>query len=347
MKDANGKKLIVCSYGSGKTNNFCELCRKNVAYHVVDTLLTNELKGESYTYQGKRAICDECGSEVYVAEIEDFNQIALYDEVRKANDIITLDKILEIPEKYGIGKRPLSLLLGWGEMTLTRYCDGYLPTKQYSEILKRIYEDPRYYLTLLEANKDNLKSVSAYEKSKNVTEGLIGANTAANTKMDIVINYLLCKCEDITPLALQKALYYIQGFYYAFKREFIFTEECEAWAHGPVYREIYQRYSSYHFDPISNCVECDESALTIYEKAIVDSVIKNICCYSGKILESFTHSEQPWLITRGDLPVNASSDKVINKNAIGEYFLKVKEKSNMINPLDIEIYSKKMFDCMK
>jgi len=26
-------------------------------------------------------------------------------------------------------------------------------------------------------------------------------------KIDIVVDYLLCQCEDITPLALQKALY--------------------------------------------------------------------------------------------------------------------------------------------
>ena len=45
--------------------------------------------------------------------------------------------------------------------------------------------------------------------------------------------YLLYKCEDITPLALQKALYYVQGFYYAFEGRFLFDEDCEAWVHGP------------------------------------------------------------------------------------------------------------------
>jgi len=39
------------------------------------------------------------------------------------------------------------LLLGWGEQTFSRYCDGDLPTKQYSEILKKIYDDQHYYST--------------------------------------------------------------------------------------------------------------------------------------------------------------------------------------------------------
>jgi len=64
-----------------------------------------------------------------------------------------LEKILEIPQKYNIGKRPISLLLGWGEMTFTRYCDGDMPTKQYSDVLQRIYDDPAFYLSLLEENK--------------------------------------------------------------------------------------------------------------------------------------------------------------------------------------------------
>ena len=29
-------------------------------------------------------------------------------------------------------------------------------------------------------------------------------------------------------IALQKALYYIQGFYYAFYKEFLFAENCQA-----------------------------------------------------------------------------------------------------------------------
>lgn len=323
---------------------FCEGCRKDVVYTETEVLMQNALKGETYEYTGKKAVCTECGSEVYVAEIEDHNLKALYDDYRKKNLIISLEKILEIPEKYDIGKRPLSLLLGWGEMTFSRYCDGDIPTKQYSDMLQRIYDEPAFYRSILEDNKDNLKSQTAYEKSKRTTDALLGAQNTPLTKINIVIDYLLCKCEDITPLALQKALYYIQGFYYAFMEEFIFTEDCEAWAHGPVYRDIYQRYSSYRFDPIEGGETCDEAVLTNYEKVVTDSIIKNLCCYSGKTLESFTHSEAPWLKTRGDLSVTAASNRTIHKKVMGDYFAAVKERCGMINPSDIEIYAKKMFE---
>ena len=84
--------------------------------------------------------------------------------------------------------------------------------------------------------------------------------------------------------------------------------------------------------------------LSVSEKAIVDSVIKNLGCYSGKVLEEFTHSEMPWLETRRDLSVYAPTNRVIEKELIAEYFIAIKEKNNMINPADIGDYSKKMFE---
>lgn len=185
---------------------FCEGCRKDVVYTETEVLMQNALKGETYEYTGKKAVCTECGSEVYVAEIEDHNLKALYDAYRKKNLIIYLEKILEMPEKYDIGKRPLSLLLGWGEMTFSRYCDGDIPTKQYSDMLQRIYDEPAFYRSILEDNKDNFKSQTAYEKSKRTADALLGVLNTPLTNINIVIDYLLCKCEDITPLALQKEL---------------------------------------------------------------------------------------------------------------------------------------------
>ena len=328
-----------------KDTTFCEYCRKDVLYSEMNESMSGELKGEIYTYFGKKAICDKCFEEIFVHEINDYNLQQLYNEFRKEQNIISLGKILEISQKYKIGKRPLSLLLGWGEQTFSRYCDGDMPTQQYSAILQKIYDDPVYYLKLLEDNKDKLKAPSAYDKSKIATQILLGANEFSEIrKIDIVVDYLLCKCEDITPLALQKLLYYVQGFCFAFMQQFIFKEDCEAWVHGPVFREIYEKYKEYKFDPIECGTIIDGAALTVYEKAIIDSVIKNLSCYSGKILEEITHVESPWLLTRRDLPAAAGTDRKIDKQLIGDYFSAVKEKNNMINPSDIGVYSKKMFE---
>ena len=325
---------------------FCEECRDDVEYTITEVPMIGKIKGIEYHYIGKEARCVKCNTSVYVPEINDYNLKALYEVYRKENGIISLDVILAIPKKYAIGKRPLSLLLGWGEQTFSRYCDGDIPTKQYSEILTKIYEDPLYYAELLEAGKENLKSQKTYEKSRKTVDELLKVSENNSSKINIAIKYLLNQCEDITPLALQKALYYIQGFYYAFYNTFLFTEECEAWVHGPVYRNVYFKYRDYRFDPITKSQDFDDSVLNTSEKAIFDSVIHNLCCYSGKVLEQFTHNETPWLIARGDLPVTESSEKIISHDNIGTYFKEVKEKYKMMKPSDIRDYAMDMFDSL-
>lgn len=327
---------------------FCENCRNDVSYTTTTVSMTGTIKGIEYQYTGKEAHCTDCGALVYTPEINDYNLKALYDEYRTAHGIISLEHILEIPEKYAIGKRPLSLLLGWGEQTFSRYCDGDMPTKQYSEILTKIHDDPKYYSEILETGKGSLKSISAYEKSKKAVDSLLSltADTVSKTKISFAIKYLLDQCEDITPLALQKALYYIQGFYNAFYNVFIFSEDCEAWTHGPVYTDIYFHYRDYHFDPISYHEAVDDSILTTQEKAIYDSVIKYICCYSGKVLEHFTHNETPWLAARGNLPISDPSEHIITKKSIHEYFSAVKAKYNMVTPNDIRAYTQDMFQSL-
>jgi len=322
---------------------FCEMCREYVDGIIKEKKLSGKIRGEEYHYKGKIATCSSCGSEVYIADINDENLRELYKTYRKKNGIISLEKIKSLPEKYGIGKRPLSLLLGWGEHTFTRYCEGDMPSRQYSEILTRLYDDPHYYLKLLEANKERLTSERTYLKSKEMVERLLKCTVGTGSKIDDAIAYILNRCEDITPLALQKSLYYVQGFYYAFFKEFLFEEDCQAWAHGPVYRDVYARYADYKFDPITKVESFDSSIFSTKEKAVLDGVIKSICCYSGKILELFTHNETPWIDTRGDLPDGSPSDRIITKELIGEYFVRIKSKYNMETPGDIKKYSDDMF----
>lgn len=322
---------------------FCEECRNDVEYTTASVPMTGTIKGKEYHYTGTEARCSDCGNLVFVPEISDDNLRSLYNVFREENGIVSLDVICAIPEKYDIGKRPLSLLLGWGELTFSRYCDGDIPTRQYSDILQRIYNEPQFYSELLEANKANLKSQRTYEKTRRAVDALLSVDTPSNSKINTVIQYLLYQCEDITPLALQKALYYIQGFHFTFYRTFLFPEDCQAWTHGPVYRDIYFRYRDYRFDPIEKTTTFDTSVFSASEKAICDSVINNLCCYSGKILERFTHNEAPWLTTRGDLPDSAPSDRIIEKSVIGTYFDAVKAKYNMVNPRDIKAYAQDMF----
>jgi len=328
----------------------CEHCKKLVFYSIDSNEMAEvKFKNQCFKYPIKIARCNDCKGEVSVHEVQDFNQeiekkaiIAVRNAYREAEGIISYEKIREIPKKYNIGKRPLSLILGWGEQTFTRYWSPLnVPTKQYNEILKRVYQEPKFYAELLEKNK-KLIHPEAYEKSKRKLEQLLHPDDSS--KIEQVIGYILQSCGDITPLSLQKALYYIQGFNYAFHHTFMFDEDCEAWVHGPVYRDIYYKYKDYHFDPIDSArTPADPTSLTWDEKEIVDSVIQHFCCYSGKALEWFTHEESPWKNLMHDKSPKDKPHEMIHKEDIGKYFSMVKKEYAMDSPEDIKNYAEAKF----
>src|SRR5947207_9070578 len=51
--------------------------------------------------------------------------------------------------------------------------------------------------------------------------------------------------DDITHLKVQKLLYYAQGWALVHLRKPLFSEDLEAWAHGPVAPSIYNHFRGY------------------------------------------------------------------------------------------------------
>lgn len=325
---------------------FCENCHEMAGYSIKEVKKQKNIKGKSVEYTGKEAYCNECGSEMFVADIRDHNLAMLDKAYREEEGLISVSEIKIILEKYDVGKRPLSLLLGWGEGTITRYLDGDVPTRKYSDMLKKILRDPDYLKKVLEQNKDRITDVAYRRIIRTLEKNEAATDTTfePENKIDYVVKYLLSKSVDITPLALQKLLYFAQGFYKAFTREYLFYNNCEAWVHGPVYRSVYYKYKDHGYDPIEEeNLEYGEIKLTRVERELLDSIIRNFGCYSGKVLEEMTHAEEPWRVTRTGLSDNESSDRIIDKEIIAKYFKEIKSKYSMLNVADIMDYSTDLF----
>ena len=108
---------------------FCGKCKKTTKYTV---------KGYEVEYEKKEAICNECQHLIFIDAIYEENNEntkKAYQE-RVSNETISI--INSIMSKYNIGKRPLSLLLDWGELTITRYLKGMVPKKDYLDLIKAI-----------------------------------------------------------------------------------------------------------------------------------------------------------------------------------------------------------------
>ena len=142
-----------------------------------------------------------------------------------------------------------------------------------------------------------------------------------------VAKYILkfCKDSDIKDCSnkkLQKLLYYVQAWSLAFRNKKIFSDDLEAWLHGPVVSSIYHEFKEFGFSPISiNLDNFNENIFNKDEKTLMDSVLRNYAEYDAEYLEMRTHIESPWKEARkntvetiGDDSMKKYYQDVIRKN---------------------------------
>ena len=120
------------------SKTFCEICNELVEYKIKKRIREEIINNKIVSFNELYAICKKCNNEVYVEKLYDQNMLEYSEKIKEINGIITIKEIEEILKKYAIGKKPLSLVLGWGETTIIRYLEGNTPEKAYSDILKKV-----------------------------------------------------------------------------------------------------------------------------------------------------------------------------------------------------------------
>lgn len=327
--------------------SYCIGCGCERPYTVTSSREEYEVRGVKFSAVIMFACCKECGELIYVPEINDENVRSRESEYRKAAKLITVDEIKGILKKYDIGAGPLAKVLGLGDVTVNRYLEGQLPSKANSDLLLRIRASHRTMEKYLEDGKDRITPL-AYQKCRFAVDKL--KELHGTGKIELVTRYILCNEIDITPLALQKLLYYVQAFFYAIFGEVLFPDDCQAWVYGPVFPDVYYRYRDYGYDPANNpsdVFENDFEELTVKEISLLDAVIDSFGKCSGSILSIITHNEIPWIEARGNLQPSDRSVTIIDRNTINRYFKWVVEQYQIINPCDIEKYCEAMRNQVK
>ena len=325
------------------SKTFFEICNELVEYKIKKRIREEIINNKIVSFNELYAICKKCNNEVYVEKLYDQNMLEYSEKIKEINGIITIKEIEEILKKYAIGKKPLSLVLGWGETTIIRYLEGNTPEKAYSDILKKVLDDPNTMHEYLEKNKDLITSVAYKRTLGKIMELKLIED---QSKIYLISKHIIARMEDITPLALQKILYYIQGFSTYFFDRPIFNDNAEAWVHGPVYREIYDRFSYYRYNPISkNEFESynEIDSLNAKEIKLIDSVINNFGVYSGKTLEKMTHTTIPWEEGRKELSEEEYSSNIIDIDTMKDYFTNIGKKYKMKSVSDISKYVSSIF----
>lgn len=308
--------------------DFCMECRKETEYLLKKKDIVKTIRDKDYTFGITVAVCAECGEEMSIPGLIDKNVQEIDSQYRAAEGLVSIDDIEKLMKIYKIGKAPLSLALGFGEVTIPRYLEGQVPSKEYSDVVRAALVSPAYMKQKLMENRGKLTD-AAYKKAMAAADS-IESLFSVSEKMLRVIAYVFEKLEEVTPLMLQKILYFIQGVYSALYGKPVFEEDCRAWVHGPVYPEVYELFRDFKYNPIDDArfalLHGNAEALTEEEKKVIDLVVNTFGIYGGKILERITHNEDPWMEARKGYCDSIPSGKILPKDRIMMYYVIINQK---------------------
>lgn len=124
------------------------------------------------------------------------------------------------------------------------------------------------------------------------------------------------KGQVISNLALQKLLYYCQGYYLAFteNKEPLFEEDILAWRWGPAVENVYREYKHHGSASLPNDELTDVIIATLSkdQKEVIEAVNDVYKGYSAIALMEKTHMENPWRETE--------QSEVIKRDKIYAFF---------------------------
>ena len=97
----------------------------------------------------------------------------------------------------------------------------------------------------------------------------------------------------------------------------LFSEDFEAWIHGPVLPVLYDKYKYLGRKPIDENVE---SKLPENIKEFLEQLSNEYFACDTYELEQMTHIEDPWRLARKNLSSDTPSNVIISKESMKKYF---------------------------
>lgn len=314
----------------------CSCCMEEHEVKTVIVMDHSTFKNWNVDYEATYQFCDLAG-ELYMNEqqMRD-NDISLKDAYRKKEGLLTSSEIRGIRAKYEISQRDLCVLLGWGGKTITRYESHQVQDKAHDTILKKIDQDPEWFLSLLNDAKDNISSES-YQKYLEAATSLYEEDQDAYLRKAIEAGYAKFHGNHMfhgnTELSLDKAIDVIRYFSSSMKVISLYKVKlmklmwyADALAYkrrgfaitGLVYRALPMGAVPVGYNSIIDlkavpCEEVDRGEMNAYhfslegeqtffslskdEKEILDIVIEKLGKMSTNEIVNFMHKEQAYVET--------------------------------------------------
>lgn len=141
----------------------CLCCMEGHEVQMVRVLDHNVYKQIEVEYPAEYFYCDRA-DEFYADEsMLKNNDIAMKDAYRKKTGLLTSKEISAIRKRYEISQSDFCLLLGWGGKTITRYETYQVQDMAHDTILRKVSDDPEWFLSLLDKSKGAIAK-NSYKK---------------------------------------------------------------------------------------------------------------------------------------------------------------------------------------
>ena len=135
-----------------------------------------------------------------------------------------------------------------------------------------------------------------------------------------VAKYILHTKGRMSTWKLQKLCYYSQAWSLAWTETPLFDEEFEAWASGPVCRDLFYAHQGKFVVDENDFTKGSSEKLTDDQRDTINIVLRDYGSMAPYELRELSHSEAPWKNARNGLPEGAKCDAVIDKSTMGDFY---------------------------
>lgn len=226
---------------------FCNIVHKIEKKQRIGKML---VKNEPVEFNEIYYYCPLCSedeeNEFVPANIMDQNILSAKDAYRLKKGMLTSYDIARIRNSYGLSQKDFSLLLGFGEITITRYETKDIQDEPYNHMIKLAEEDPLFLLDCLKKHREAF-SETKYNKIYNsivakideqqhlcpkyIKDGLnslyirysVPTDVNGLTSLDIkkisdIVCYFASKISNLYKVKLMKLLWYADAISYKRKK---------------------------------------------------------------------------------------------------------------------------------
>lgn len=215
------------------TNKVCVSCMEKHDVRLVQVKETNIFKGIKLNYNVIYEYCENTDEYFVNEENSGNNDLAMKDAYRREKGLLTTEEIKGIRGKYSLSQKDFARILNWGETTITRYENHQVQDAAHDEILRKVGDDPHWFLQLLsnagshlsEKGKAKYQQIAmkyyAYNQDKYLKDYIESIYAGIDrksiltgyTELDLdkiieMINFIVSKVESCYKVKLMKLLWY-------------------------------------------------------------------------------------------------------------------------------------------